>query len=66
MRISSQIFEIDFALNFGKIEKPHRENFLLSWERVPFTIPCGSGSLMFHLGKIVFLGQCLRVVYHKY
>jgi hypothetical protein len=45
MRISSQILEIDLALYFGKIGKPHRENFHFSWERVPFTIPCGSGSL---------------------
>ena len=40
MRISSQIWEIDLALYFGKIGKPHRENFHFSWERVPFTISC--------------------------
>ena len=27
MRISSQILEIDLALYFGKIGKPHRKNF---------------------------------------
>jgi len=27
MRISSQIFEIDLALYFGQIGKPHRKNF---------------------------------------
>ena len=53
MRISSRILEIDLALYFGKIEKPHRENFHFSWKRVPFTIPCGSGSLILEMLYIV-------------
>ena len=56
MRISSQILEIDLALYFGKIGKPHRENFHLPWERVPFTIPCGSGSL-----KLLVANACLEI-----
>ena len=56
MRISSQILEIDLALYVGKIGKPHRENFHLSWERVPFTIPCGSGSL-----KLLVANACLKI-----
>jgi hypothetical protein len=52
MRISSQIQEIDLALNFGKIGRHHCENFHFSWERVPNQIPRGSGRLNFYINKV--------------